>query len=34
VWINGVHYDNTGGDVGEFIKIAGTDLIGWSMAAM
>jgi hypothetical protein len=24
VWINEVHYDNTGGDVGEFIEIAGT----------
>jgi hypothetical protein len=24
VWINEIHYDNTGGDVGEFIEIAGT----------
>ncbi|MDQ8182008.1 VPDSG-CTERM sorting domain-containing protein [Pelagicoccus sp. SDUM812005] len=29
VWINEIHYDNTGGDVGEFVEIAGlagTDL--------
>lgn len=24
VWINEIHYDNTGGDVGEFVEIAGT----------
>lgn len=24
VWINEIHYDNTGGDTGEFIEIAGT----------
>ncbi|MBN8680193.1 MAG: hypothetical protein J0M29_18355 [Chitinophagales bacterium] len=24
VWINEIHYDNTGGDVGEFIEVAGT----------
>jgi len=24
VWINEIHYDNAGGDVGEFIEIAGT----------
>ena len=24
VWINEFHYDNTGGDVGEFIEVAGT----------
>ena len=24
VWINEIHYDNVGGDVGEFIEIAGT----------
>ena len=34
VWINEFHYDNTGGDVGEFIEIAGvagTDLTGYSI---
>ena len=34
VWINEIHYDNTGGDVGEFVEIAGTagtDLTGWSL---
>ena len=31
IWINEFHYDNTGGDVGEFVEIAGTagfDLTG------
>lgn len=35
VWINEFHYDNVGGDVGEFIEIAGTagaDLTGWTLA--
>lgn len=34
VFINEFHYDNTGGDVGEFFEIAGpagTDLTGWSV---
>ena len=34
VFINEIHYDNAGGDVGEFIEIAapqGTDLTGWSV---
>ncbi|WP_339771126.1 ExeM/NucH family extracellular endonuclease [uncultured Paraglaciecola sp.] len=34
VFINEIHYDNIGGDVGEFIEIAapqGTDLTGWSV---
>lgn len=34
-WINEFHYDNAGGDVGEFIEIAGvagTDLTDWSIA--
>lgn len=34
-WINELHYDNTGGDTGEFIEVAGvagTDLTGWSLA--
>ena len=34
VWINEFHYDNSGGDVGEFIEIAGTagvDLTGYSL---
>lgn len=34
VFINELHYDNTGGDVGEAIEIAGpagTDLSGWSL---
>lgn len=34
VFINEIHYDNTGGDVGEFVEIAalaGTDLSGWSL---
>ena len=32
VWINEIHYDNNGGDVGEGVEIAGvsgTDLSGW-----
>ena len=34
VFINEFHYDNAGGDVGEFIEVAGdagTDLAGWSV---
>lgn len=34
VFINEIHYDNTGGDVGEAIEIAGpagADLTGWSL---
>jgi len=34
VWINEIHYDNTGTDAGEAIEIAGpagTDLSGWSI---
>lgn len=34
VWINEIHYDNSGGDVSEFVEIAGnagTDLTGWSL---
>jgi uncharacterized repeat protein (TIGR01451 family) len=34
VFINEIHYDNTGTDVGEFVEIAGpagTDLTGWSI---
>jgi predicted extracellular nuclease len=34
VFINEIHYDNTGTDIGEFIEIAGpagTDLTGWSV---
>jgi hypothetical protein len=34
VWINEIHYDNAGADVGEFVEIAGasgTDLGGWSL---
>ena len=33
-WVNELHYDNAGGDTGEFIEIAGeagTDLTGWSL---
>ena len=33
-WINEFHYDNTGGDVGEFIEVAGlgcTDLSGYTL---
>lgn len=35
VWINEFHYDNAGGDVGEFVEIAGAagfDLAGWQIA--
>lgn len=35
VWINEFHYDNSGGDVGEFVEIAGaagTDLIGYTIS--
>ena len=35
VFINEIHYDNAGGDVGEAIEIAGkagTDLSGWTLA--
>lgn len=35
-FINEIHYDNTGGDLNEFIEIAGiagTDLFGWSIYA-
>jgi hypothetical protein len=28
VFINEIHYDNTGTDVGEGVEIAGTDLTG------
>jgi hypothetical protein len=34
VFINEIHYDNTGTDTGEFIEVAGpagTDLAGWSL---
>ena len=34
VFINEIHYDNIGGDTGEFVEIAGpagTDLSGWSI---
>ena len=34
VFINEIHYDNTGGDVGEFVEIAGpagTDLTDWDV---
>lgn len=34
VFINELHYDNTGTDVGEFVEVAGpagTDLTGWSI---
>ncbi len=33
-WINELHYDNNGSDVGEFVELAGTaglDLTGWSL---
>lgn len=36
VFINEIHYDNAGTDVGEFVEIAGpagTDLTGWSLVA-
>lgn len=35
-WINEIHYDNSGGDVGEFVEVAGfsgTNLTGWSLVA-
>jgi hypothetical protein len=35
VFVNEIHYDNTGGDTGEAIEVAGpagTDLAGWSIA--
>ena len=35
VFINEIHYDNTGTDTGEFIEIAGpagTSLTGWTVA--
>ena len=34
LWINELHYDNAGGDVGEFVEVAGpagTDLSGYSL---
>ncbi len=34
IWINEIHYDNVGGDIGEFVEIAGNsgvDLIGYSL---
>ncbi|MBL4899638.1 MAG: lamin tail domain-containing protein [Colwellia sp.] len=34
VFINEIHYDNTGGDIGEYVEIAGdgnVDLTGWSL---
>ncbi|MEO1082053.1 MAG: ExeM/NucH family extracellular endonuclease [Pseudomonadota bacterium] len=34
VFINELHYDNTGGDIDEFVEVAGptgTDLTGWSI---
>ena len=34
VWINEIHYDNTGTDAGETVEIAGpagTDLTGWTI---
>ncbi len=34
VFLNEIHYDNSGSDVGEFIElagVAGTDLTGWSL---
>ncbi len=35
IFINEIHYDNTGGDTGEAVEIAGpagTDLTGWTLA--
>ena len=35
-WINEFHYDNKGGDKGEFVEVAGTgglDLSGWTLVA-
>ena len=34
LWINEFHYDNTGGDIGEFVEIAGSaglDLAGYDL---
>ena len=34
VFINEIHYDNTGGDIGEGVELsgeAGVDLSGWSL---
>lgn len=34
VWINEIHYTNTGSDMGEFVEVAGeagTDLTGWTV---
>lgn len=36
VWINEFHYDNQGGDKGEFVEVAGTagtNLSGWTLVA-
>ena len=36
VWINELHYDNSGGDLGEFVELAGapgTPLDGWQLQA-
>ena len=36
VWINELHYDNDGTDIGEFVEVAGTagtDLNGWQLIA-
>jgi hypothetical protein len=36
VWINELHYDNSGSDIGEFVEIAGTantNLSGWKILA-
>jgi hypothetical protein len=33
-WINEIHYDNIGADIGEFVEVAGvagTDLSGWEL---
>ncbi len=35
-WINEIHYDNSGGDTGEFVEVAGlsgTSLTGWKLIA-
>jgi hypothetical protein len=35
VFVNEIHYDNSGGDIGEAVEVAGpagTDLAGWSIA--
>ena len=34
VWINEIHYDNTGADAGEFVEVAGPanlDVFGWTV---